>query len=176
MNSWNVAFDGVKCCLKAGVRGFVVCAGARNAAVELLPAVIEAFYQARPLVAITVDRPVAFRGTGAPQSIEQLGIFGNHAWQGTIADWDGKQPLHLNAEFEEAFDPNDENFSRETPGDFTPAEDRLDVAALARWLREEHYKGIVVLVGGLEPDEREDVFHFSCELGVPLVAEMVTKS
>jgi 2-succinyl-5-enolpyruvyl-6-hydroxy-3-cyclohexene-1-carboxylate synthase len=45
------------------------------------------------------------------------------------------------------------------------------VAALARWLREEHYKGIVVLVGGLEPDEREEVFHFCSDLGVPVVAE-----
>lgn len=221
MNSWQPAVDVVKSCLKAGVGEYVVCAGARNAALlealaraesaglvrvwrhfeersagffalgrtmetgkpcavittsgtavaELLPAIIEAHYQGRPLVAITADRPAAFRGTGAPQSIEQPGIFGNHAWQGTFADWDGKQPLHLNVEFEEAFEAGEENFSREKLGDFTPAKDRLDVAALARWLREEHYKGIVVMVGGLEPDEREDVFHFCSDLGVPVIAE-----
>lgn len=221
MNSWQPAVEVVKSCLKAGVGEYVVCAGARNAALlealaraesaglvrvwrhfeersagffalgrtmetgkpcavittsgtavaELLPAVIEAHYQGRPLVAITADRPAAFRGTGAPQSIEQPGIFGNHAWQGTFADWDGKQPFHLNAEFEEAFEAGEENFSREQLGDFIPAKDRLDVAALARWLREEHYKGIVVMVGGLEPDEREDVFHFCSDLGVPVIAE-----
>ncbi len=211
----------VKSCLKAGVREFVVCAGARNAALlealaraeaagivrvwrhfeersagffalgrtmetaqpcavvttsgtaaaELLPAVIEAFHQARPLVAITADRPAEFRGTGAPQSIVQPGIFGNHAWQGSFSDWDGKQPIHLNVELEENFETGDEDFSSETPGEFKPVKDRLDVAALARWLREDHYKGIVVLVGGLEPDEREDVFHFCNDLGVPVVAE-----
>jgi 2-succinyl-5-enolpyruvyl-6-hydroxy-3-cyclohexene-1-carboxylate synthase len=221
VNAWQPAVEVVKNCLKAGVGEFVVCAGARNAALlealaraeaaglvrvwrhfeersagffalgrtmetarpcavittsgtaaaELLPAVIEAHYQARPLVAITADRPAAYRGTGAPQSIEQLGIYGNYAWQGTFADWDGKQPLHLNVEFEEAFEAGEENFSRSKLGEFTPVKDRLDVAALARWLREEHYKGIVVLVGGLEPDEREEVFHFCSDLGVPVVAE-----
>ncbi len=221
MNAWYPAVEVVKSCLKAGVGEFVVCAGARNAALlealaraeaaglvrvwrhfdergagffalgrtmetarpcavittsgtavaELLPAIIEAHYQARPLVAITADRPAAFRGSGAPQAIEQPGIFGGYAWHGTFADWDGKEPLHLNAEFEEAFDAGDENFSGESLGDFLPAKEKLDVAALARWLREEHFKGLVVVVGGLEPDEREEVFHFCQDLGVPLVAE-----
>ncbi len=221
VNSWYPAVEVVKSCLRAGIGEFVVCAGARNAALlealaraeaaglvrvwrhfeersagffalgrtmetarpcavittsgtaaaELLPAIIEAHYQARPLVAITADRPAELRGTGAPQSIEQPGIFGNHAWQGTFDDWDGKQPIHLNAELDEAFEPGDENFSREILGDFSPAKERLDVAALARWLREEHYKGIVVLVGGLEPDEREEVFHFCQDLGAPVLAE-----
>ena len=221
MNAWFPAVEVVKSCLKAGVGEFVVCAGARNAALlealaraeaaglvrvwrhfeeraagffalgrtmetarpcavvttsgtavaELLPAIIEAHYQARPLVAITADRPAAFRGSGAPQAIEQPGIFGAYAWQGTFADWDGRQPLHLNVEFDEAFDAGDENFSNESLGEFLPAKEKLDVAALARWLREEHSKGLVVLVGGLEPDEREEVFHFCQDLGVPLVAE-----
>ena len=39
-----------------------------TAAAELLPAVIEAHYQGRPLLVITADRPVAFRGSGAPQA------------------------------------------------------------------------------------------------------------
>ena len=142
-----------------------------TAVAELLPAVIEAHYQGRPLVAITADRPAVFRGTGAPQTIEQPGIFGAHAWQGTFDDWDGKQPLHLNIEFEENFEATDENFSGECLGDFAPASDRLDVAALARWLRDEPHRGMVVLVGGLEPDEREEVFHFCQDLGAPVVAE-----
>ena len=163
MNSWNVALDVVNRCLRAGVLEFVVCGGARNAALiealaraeaagllriwrhfeergagffalgrtmetgrpcavvttsgtaaaELLPAVIEAFYQARPLVAITADRPAEFRGTGAPQTIDQVGIFGTHAAQGELSEWNGKQPLHLNVEFEESFEPGDEDFSQE---------------------------------------------------------------
>ncbi len=239
MNSWETALDVVHRCLRAGVGEFVICAGARNAALiealaraeaagrvrlwrhfeersagffalgrtmqtglpcavvttsgtaaaELLPPVIEAFYQNRPLVALTADRPAAFRGSGAPQSIEQPGIFGTYAFQGSFPEWDGKIPIHLNIELDEIFTPNQPiNVSRETfmgkpvesqgggfslenVGVFVPGKDRLDVAALARWLREDLYRGIVVLVGGLEPDEREEVFHFCRDFGVPVVAE-----
>lgn len=221
VNSWFPAMDVVKRCLRAGVCEFVICAGARNAALiealaraeksglvrlwrhfeersagffalgrtmetgqpcavvttsgtaaaELLPAVIEAFYQNRPLVALTADRPAAFRGTGAPQAIEQPGIFGGYAFQGDLSEWDGKQPIHLNAEFEEAFEPGNEDFAGETAGDFSPLKDRLDVGALARWLREDIYRGIVVLIGGLEPGEREEAFHFCRDFGAPVVAE-----
>jgi 2-succinyl-5-enolpyruvyl-6-hydroxy-3-cyclohexene-1-carboxylate synthase len=221
MNAWYPAMDLVKQCLRAGVCEFVVCAGARNAALiealtraeaaglvrlwrhfeersagffalgrmmetglpcavvttsgtaaaELLPAVIEAHYQARPLVALTADRPAEYHGTGAPQAIEQQGIFGVYASQVDLSAWDGRGPLHLNAAFEEEFQPGDEGFSGVSVGTFTPAQDRIDVAALARWLREDLSRGIVVMVGGLEPDEREDVFHFCLDLGAPVVVD-----
>jgi len=221
MNAWNSALEVVNRCLRAGVCEFVVCAGARNAALiealaraesagrvrlwrhfeersagffalgrtletgvpcavvttsgtaaaELLPAVIEAHYQARPVVAITADRPAAYRGSGAPQAIEQAGLYGVYAWQGDFADWDGKRPLHLNVEFEEEFEPGAEDFSQVGAEPFVPAKERIDVAALARWLREDFYRGIVILIGGLEPDEQEEVFHFCKDFGAPVVAE-----
>ncbi len=221
VNAWEPALEVVNRCLRAGVCEFVVCGGARNAALiealaraeaagivrlwrhfeersagffalgrtmetgqpcavvttsgtaaaELLPAIIEAHYQARPLVALTADRPAAFRGTGAPQAIEQPGLFGGYAWQEDFPTWDGKGPLHLNVEFEETFDPDAKDFSLQSAGTFVPTKDRLDVAALARWLREDLYRGIVVLLGGLEPDEQEEVFHFCRDFGTPLVAE-----
>ena len=208
-------------CLGAGVREFVVCAGARNAALleavaraetagrarvwrhfeersagffalgrtmesgapcavvttsgtaaaELLPPVIEAFYQARPLVAITADRPATFRGSGAPQCIEQPGLFGRYAEDEGFDAWDGKRPLHLNVELGEDFVAGDEDFTDAEPSAFQPVHDRPDVAALARWLREDIFRGIVVMVGGLEPDEREEVFHFCRDYGAPVVAE-----
>ncbi|HKO59153.1 MAG TPA: thiamine pyrophosphate-binding protein [Thermoanaerobaculia bacterium] len=67
---------------------------------ELLPAAIEAYYSGLPLVLITADRPARFRGTGAPQSIEQIGIFGVYAATHP-ATWDRRRALHLNIEFEE---------------------------------------------------------------------------
>lgn len=146
-------------CARAGVAEYVVCAGARNAAIamplaalseldecpvrvwhfseeraagffalgrsralqqpvavvttsgtavaELMPAAVEAFYQQVPLLLVTADRPKEFRGTGAPQAIEQAGMFGVYA--GCAADvesvenvrncldcWNGCQPAHLN--------------------------------------------------------------------------------
>ncbi len=141
-----------------------------TAAAELLPPVIEAFYQARPLVAITADRPALHRGTGAPQSIIQPGIFGPYASEGDPSGWNGAGPLHLNVELEEEFEPGPCDFPEE-PGGFLLEKGRLDVAPLARWLREGNFRGLVVMIGGLEPQEREEVFHFCQDLGAPLIAE-----
>jgi 2-succinyl-5-enolpyruvyl-6-hydroxy-3-cyclohexene-1-carboxylate synthase len=71
-----------------------------TAVAELLPAVIEAHYSALPLVLITADRPARFRGTGAPQAIEQIGIFGSYAAT-SLEGWNRAMPLHLNIEFDE---------------------------------------------------------------------------
>ena len=43
-----------------------------TAAAELLPAVIEADYQGLPLIVISADRPRHYRGSGAPQTINQI--------------------------------------------------------------------------------------------------------
>jgi 2-succinyl-5-enolpyruvyl-6-hydroxy-3-cyclohexene-1-carboxylate synthase len=71
-----------------------------TAVAELLPAVVEAHYSALPLVLITADRPQRFRGSGAPQAIEQIGIFGSYAAT-TTEKWKRTTPLHINIEFEE---------------------------------------------------------------------------
>ncbi|HKS21384.1 MAG TPA: thiamine pyrophosphate-binding protein [Thermoanaerobaculia bacterium] len=63
-----------------------------TAVAELLPAVIEAYYSGTPLIVITADRPARYRGTGAPQCIEQEGIFGPYA---------GSCVTHVNVEFDE---------------------------------------------------------------------------
>ena len=47
-----------------------------TAVAELLPSMVEASYSGVPLVAITADRPSELRGTGANQTIEQVGVFG----------------------------------------------------------------------------------------------------
>ena len=71
-----------------------------TAVAELLPATIEAFYAGLPLVLITADRPASFRGTGAPQSIEQVGIFGGYA-EVLLDEWNADRPVHVNVEFED---------------------------------------------------------------------------
>lgn len=71
-----------------------------TAVAELLPATIEAYYESAPLILITADRPRRFRGTGAPQAIEQEGIFGVYAARNATV-WGRVGPIHLNIEFDE---------------------------------------------------------------------------
>lgn len=221
MSAWDKAVDGVTRCLRAGISEFVVCGGARNAALlevlaraesagkvktwrhfeergagffalgrtmatgkpcavvttsgtaaaELLPAAIEAFYQARPLVFLTADRPAAFRHSGAPQTIDQTELFGTHAVSIPVEDWNGRSPLHWNIELDEEFTPANEEWNDLAPGEWHAKDTPPAVAGLARWLREDAYRGFVVLIGGLEPDEREEVFHFCRDFGAPVIAE-----
>ncbi|HBE22678.1 MAG TPA: hypothetical protein DDW21_04400, partial [Verrucomicrobiales bacterium] len=219
MDSFTKATSLIQGAIHQGVVEFVVCAGARNAALvealaqaeqkglvkiwrhfeersaaffalgrciaghpcavvttsgtavaELLPALIEAYYQKRPLLAITADRPNGFSGTGAPQAIEQEGIFGIYAPTGCVMDWQCDRPWHCNISLDESFHIQPITWvSAETT---TPVvKNRLDVAALARWLREEHENGTVVLLGGLEPDEQETVWNFLQDLAAPVLAD-----
>lgn len=86
-----------------------------TAAAELLPATIEAYYGGQSLLLITADRPIEYRGTGAPQSIEQVGIYSHYAKTidittpfvsgsekfAEIKKWTLESPLHLNICFQE---------------------------------------------------------------------------
>lgn len=88
----------------------VVVTTSGTAAAELLPSVVEAHYSQAPLIVLTCDRPQHLRGTGSPQVIDQLNIFGayveqcvdmdwNSAWQAPV--WTQSKPLHINISFEE---------------------------------------------------------------------------
>lgn len=49
-----------------------------TACAELLPAAIEGWYSGDPLVLVTSDRPRRLRGSGAPQAIEQVGLYSHY--------------------------------------------------------------------------------------------------
>ncbi len=60
----------------ATARPVLVVVTSGTAAAELLPAIVEADLSAVPLVVVTADRPPEVRGTGAPQTIDQVKLFG----------------------------------------------------------------------------------------------------
>lgn len=78
-----------------------------TAAAELLPAMLEARQAGLPLVAVTADRPGRLRGTGAPQTINQLPIFAAAEIPVLDIDRPGQigalptGPVHVNACFDE---------------------------------------------------------------------------
>ena len=106
-------------------RPTVICVTSGTAAAELHPAVVEAHHARVPLIVCTADRPPELHHTGAPQSIEQNGLFaaatrwafapgrarrgpGGHVetarrpgLRGGAARADGPGPVHLNLEFRE---------------------------------------------------------------------------
>lgn len=223
MKNDSIGTSVIEACLRARIREYVVCAGARNlslvealvssddavvwshfeersagffalgrtmdsrepcavvttsgtAVAELLPATVEAFYQGRPLVLITADRPQEYRGTGAPQAIEQVGIFTSYVEGGVdvhsadddvMSGWTGNRPWHINVCLEENEIARPVQVALESA---KPRKENFDVSSLVHFFAN-YWKGLVVCVGGLEPEERADVFEFLKEIKVPVVAD-----
>lgn len=140
-----------------------------TAVAECLPAVIEAFYTCKPLIILSADRPAEFRGSGAPQVIEQEEIFGNYAAR-SLEDWDGHGPLHLNVPLEEG-EVSHDPWTANVEG-FLPKRLSFEVKALLSFLDNGVFRGIIAMVGGLEPEDREDVFYFLKDLGIPVIADV----
>ncbi len=82
-----------------------------TAVAELLPATVEATYSSLPLILVTADRPKRYRGTGAPQSIQQVGLFSYYIEASFDLDEENthismkglswKKPTHINVCFAE---------------------------------------------------------------------------
>ena len=140
-----------------------------TAAAELLPAVIEAHYQNLPLVLVTADRPKRYRGSGAPQAIEQAGLFGVYAT--TVGDWDSTDesheghcsdgPMHLNVCLDEPLETNvaGVDFSAAPP---MPASEEGPPGALQCDL---------VLAAGMHPREAAAAAALLARIGAPIIAE-----
>ncbi|MGE4132128.1 MAG: 2-succinyl-5-enolpyruvyl-6-hydroxy-3-cyclohexene-1-carboxylic-acid synthase [Bdellovibrionales bacterium] len=115
--------------IKADRRPVAVCTTSGTAVAELLPSVVEADLQRLPLVLLTADRPIHYRGTGAPQTIEQIGIFSHYVeYSVDVKETQdlanlrlGSRPLHLNVPFSE--DLVDHPLGQWSPslGDWAPA-------------------------------------------------------
>ncbi|MBP6602363.1 MAG: 2-succinyl-5-enolpyruvyl-6-hydroxy-3-cyclohexene-1-carboxylic-acid synthase [Verrucomicrobiales bacterium] len=149
-----------------------------TAAAELLPAAIEAYYSGIPLVLVTADRPIAFRGSGAPQAIEQTGLFGPYAEMSldisspsdlvAVSQWDRTAPLHLNICLAEP-SPEDRN------GDWGTIKLPLPVRKIPEAEELVTFCGtadrLLVLLGELPERWRGPVERFLVALGVPIWAE-----
>jgi 2-succinyl-5-enolpyruvyl-6-hydroxy-3-cyclohexene-1-carboxylate synthase len=55
----------------------VIVTTSGTAAAELHPAVLEAHHSGVPMLAVTADRPPELQDSGAPQTIQQVGLFGD---------------------------------------------------------------------------------------------------
>lgn len=145
-----------------------------TAAAELLPATIEAHYQGLPLVLITADRPRRFRGTGAPQAIEQKDLFGPYVSNcldvevGASVFWPtriGPHPFHINICLDEPLDTNltgiDFLAHHGPPPPKPPAPPGFNLTG----------GPTVVIASGLTQAEAQATAPILARLGVPVMAE-----
>jgi len=153
-----------------------------TAVAELLPAVIEAHYQARPLIIISADRPAEYRGSGAPQAIEQQQIFSHYASYGKdlesaaelesiLQEWSQQQALHLNVCLDEPQLGLECAPIEQAPAEFAIKSRRPNLGDLASVLRNDSWQGLVVMLGGLEDYERDAALWLCQQLAAPVVAD-----
>ena len=137
-----------------------------TAVAELLPAAVEAHYSGTKLIFITADRPSRYRGTGAPQAIEQEEIFGVYA---------GGSVLHINIEFDEPL-IDEVAGSRGFEVSRQETDDAANHADTPRPRNRETPQPLLftrplVILGGLAPTHRDRVRAFALALNAPVYAE-----
>lgn len=164
--------------IKATGRPVAVITTSGTAAGELLPAAMEAFYSGLPLVMVTADRPRRYRGSGAPQSAEQVGLFGIYApfaqdLQGgegcDLIGWDRMVSCHLNVCLEECYQHRYPRMTFEEVS--APPKQRIDP-----YLHELKYfisniQRPLVVVGMLHTDDRAAVAAFLLTYRAPVYFE-----
>lgn len=71
----SAGFFGLGIAKQSGTPAALICTSG-TAAANYLPAVVEASQARVPLIVLTADRPPELRGVGAPQTIDQVGVYG----------------------------------------------------------------------------------------------------
>ncbi len=172
--------------IQATGRPVAVVAGCGAEAASLSPAVVEAYYQRRPLLVVTLDTCEPAGGAGAPGRIEHENLFGIYAptmelsLPCTVSDLPDLRsalsegfPLHLNLRVDAAAAPGGgDAFSGLEVAEPPPAPPfRASLVALSQMLRFRSVEGLVLLLGGLEPTEQEPALWLARTLRVPVLAE-----
>lgn len=147
---------------------------------ELLPATMEAYYTSVPLVLVTADRPRRYRGTNAPQTADQVGIFGVYAKESydlaenetfSLVNWSRRSPLHLNVCFEEpAIEEEPYNFTA-VSGDVheMPNGDQKQLSEFF-----ENVNRPLIIVNKLDKKDRPAIVDFLEKLQAPVYLEGVS--
>lgn len=153
--------------IKASGKPVAIITTSGTAVAELLPAVVEGYYQGLPLIVISADRPKNYRGSGAPQAIEQAGIFTNYVSQ--CYDWDVnqtdlkvafdiKKPIHFNLCFDEPLIDGDFTQTRTKFVEVIKSESFRPEAFDANYNTEaQNFKNPLVILSQLSPSEKEQV-------------------
>ena len=103
---------------KVSGRPAVVVTTSGTAVANLHPAMLEAAHAGVPLIAVTADRPATLRGTGANQTTDQVGVFGEDVPCVDLAEVPAgpllctpDSPIQINLQFSEPLVPSPSDLS-----------------------------------------------------------------
>jgi len=160
-----------------------------TAAANFYPAVVEAALSEVPMIVLTADRPEELRGVGAPQTIDQIDLFGRHVvwsrdpgvpdeserslWRELAFDaWTAAAhgPVQLNLAFREPLlgvvGDVPERGPERPASTIARRSDPVPAVSAARGL---------ILVGGRHGLRREDVATLAQRTGWPVLADPVSE-
>ncbi len=181
---------------RASGRPVVVCVTSGTAVAELLPSLVEAHHGGAPLLVCTADRPPELHDTGAPQTIEQSGLFASvvrwasapgvpdeaqavswrplaaRAWAEALHGAAGPGPVHLNLAFREPLTGT----TGPLPARPGPDLERQPARALAAPARALGGRGVLVVgdLGG-RPAHPAGVLALAGRLGWPVLADPLSR-
>lgn len=190
----TAAFMALGIGLSSGLPAALLCTSG-TAAAHFHAAVVEADLSGVPMVVLTADRPPELQGIGAPQTIDQVELYGDvvrlfvnasvpdaalaHTWRDLATDaWLAASgidagPVHLNLPFREplvgdigALPPTDDRLD-DPFDDAVYFMTRLSMEELAAMLQ--HPRGVVVAGRGV--DDPEAVAELAEALGWPVLAD-----
>jgi 2-succinyl-5-enolpyruvyl-6-hydroxy-3-cyclohexene-1-carboxylate synthase len=183
-------------------RPTVICVTSGTAVAELHPSVVEAYHAGVPLIVCTADRPPELHHTGAPQSIEQNGLFaGATRWayapgvpdDGQEQSWrplavrafeeavhgaNGPGPVHLNLEFREPLTGAAAPLpARQGPNVFVPVSSGGALSATRTGPEPLQGRGLII-AGGPWPQRADAarVRELADRLGWPVLADPLSGS
>ena len=168
-------------------RAAVVLSTSGTAAVEFHPAVVEADLDRVPLLVLTADRPPRLRGVGAPQTIDQVDLYGSAVRSSTDAPlptWENSGgwralarqtwwatngsdpgPVHCNLPFDEPL--------LGAPGPLPPLDDALHVVVDLGdpVVHPGSLPACGLIIAGNGIDDPDEVLRLADALGWPVIAD-----
>jgi 2-succinyl-5-enolpyruvyl-6-hydroxy-3-cyclohexene-1-carboxylate synthase len=172
---------------KATGRPAVVLCTSGSAAAHYFPAIVEANQAASPLIVLTADRPARLRGTGAPQTMDQINLYGRHVKSftdldiatgnarsegrvlATFASFLPAGPVHANVSFDEPLLPDTmpqvpHAMEWEPPVAEEPQHGDLLESLTAR-------RVLIVASGRQQPGFQNALDRVAAALGAPIIAD-----
>ena len=156
-----------------------------SAVANLLPAIVEAFHSAVPVIVLSADRPASARGKSAPQTINQFGMFGtfvksqidvttdhtvvtevSKVIDSTITNRPG--PVQVNVQFELPLLPDSENLAWQPKPPSLKSISKTEIEQKQITLPA---RGVFVVGDNADPESVQAIDQISQEIGWPVIWE-----